>query len=286
MRLEAHVPEQAVLRREVFHLERDLADLVRLGRELVGELAAHHVADDVRHLQLAGRLGDHVGAVAHDGDIVRDALDLAHLVGDIDDADAAVAQHVDDAEQVFHFLLGERGGGFVEHDDLGIIGNCLGDLHHLTLGDGHGAHDAPGIDVDAELVEDGLGVPVHLLFIHHDPADRRVAAKPDIIHDRTLEGLVELLMHHGDAVEQRLLGVFEVDLSALEEYMPLVLAVDAEEAFHQRGFTRAVFAHQGVDRPGLQLQGDPVQGFDARKGFGDIRHPQEDIVRHILPSQT
>ena len=153
-----------------------------------------------------------------------------------------------------------------------------------TMREGHGAHDALGIDVHAELVEHGPRVPEHLLLIHHDPADGGIAAKPDIIHDRTLERLVQLLVHHGDAVLQRLLGVFEVDLSALKVNVPLVLLIDAEQAFHQRGLARAVFTHQGVDRTPLQFQRDAVQGFDAGKGFGDIRHSQEDVLCHIFPS--
>ena len=165
LKLERHVLEPGVHGREILDLEHHVgSNLIILGREAVGQLAAHHEADDLVHGELLGGTGGDPLAVAHDGDLVGDAQDLLHLVGDVHNAAAAVAQHVDNLEKMLDLLLGQRGGGLVKDDDLGVEGNRLGDFHHLALRYGHGAHDGLGVDADVKLLEDLHGVLIHLFF--------------------------------------------------------------------------------------------------------------------------
>ena len=91
---EGDVLQQGILGGEPFDLEIDLAGLVGLGRELVAQLTADHQADDVIHLQLGRGLRGHPGAVAHDGDLIGDALDFRHLVRNINDRHAPIPEHV------------------------------------------------------------------------------------------------------------------------------------------------------------------------------------------------
>ena len=185
---------------------------------------------------------------------------------------------------MLHFFLGEGGGGLVEDDDLGIIGDSLGNLHHLPLGNGHGAHDPVGIDLNSQLVKHLQGVLIHLALVDHDAAHLGVAAKPEVIHDRALERLVELLVHHGYAILQCFLGAFKIDFLAIQIDVAAVFGIDAEEAFHQRGFTGAIFTHQGMDSAPFHRQGDVIQGLDAGECFGNVRHLEQDIVLHIFLS--
>ena len=60
--------------------------------------------------------------------------------------------------------------------------------------------------------------------------------------------------------------------------MSAVLAVDAKETLHERGFPRAVFAHEGVHGSLFHRQGDAVQRLYAGKRLGDVRHLQEDLL--------
>ena len=200
MRLETDILQKTVLGGQIVDLQRDLAGLVGFRRKLVGQLTSDHVADDIRHFELGRGLGHHVRTVAHDGDIVGNPLDFRHLVRNVDNTHTAVTEHVDDPEQVLNLFFGQRGGGFVEDNDLGLVGDRLGDFHHLPLGNRHGAHDASGIHIDAELFKDRLGILQHFLFVDHDPADGGIAPQPDVVHDRALERLVQLLVHHGHAV--------------------------------------------------------------------------------------
>ena len=205
-------------------------------------------------------------------------------MADVDDTHAPVPQHVDDAEQVFHLLLGQGGSGLVKDDDLGIVGNRLGDLHHLPLGNRQGAHDAVGVHVDLQFLEDPHGLLIHLALVHHDAAHQRVAAQPQVIHNAALERLVQFLVHHGHTVFQRFFTGLEVDLAALQLDGAAVFGIDAEQAFHQRGFARAVLPHQGMDGALADGKGNVVQGLDAGEGFGDVAHLEQNLFTHAYPS--
>ena len=194
---------------------------------------------------------------------------------DIDNAAAAVPEHIDDLEQVLHLGLRQGGGGLVKYDHLGVEGDGLGNLHHLPLGHGHGAHNRFRIDADAQVVEDLHGGIVHFLFTG-EGACHGEAAKPHIVHDVALQRLVQFLVYHGNAVLQGFLGVLEVDLLALQIDVTGILGVNAKEAFHQSGLTGAVFAHQGMDRTGPHGQIDTVQSLDTGEFLGNALHAQQD----------
>ena len=202
-------------------------------------------------------------------------------MGDVDDAAATGAEHVDDLEQVLDFVFGQGRGGLVKDDDLGVVGNRLGDLHHLTLGNGHGGHDGLGIDIHAQLLEDLHGGVIHLL-LGSKGTGLGEAAQPHVVHDVALEGLVQLLMHHGHAVFQGFLGIFEVDFLAVQVDVAGILVVDTEQALHQGGLTGAVFAHQCVNRTGLDRQVDAVQSLDAGELLDDSFHAQQDSFLIVI----
>ena len=136
--------------------------------------------------------------------------------------------------------------------------------------------------MDLQLIEDLLGALAHGPFADHDAAHLGVTAQPEVVGDGAGQGLVELLMHHGNAVFHGLLGAFEVDFLPLQGDGAAVLGIDAEEALHQRGFARAVLSHQGVDGAGPDGQGDIVQGFDAGKRLADVSHFQQCRLIHIV----
>ena len=263
--------------RQALHLQQHAADLVVLGREAVCQLTAHHQLDDALHRHFRRRLCGDPRAIAHDGHFVGDTQDLLHLVGNINDAAAAVPQHIDDAEQVLHFLLSKRGGGLVEHDDVGMVRDSFGNLHHLALGHGHRAHNGARVHMDAQIIKNRRRISEHLFFGREGP-HRGIAAEPDIVHNIALECLVQLLMHHGDAVFQRLFRGFEADFLPIQQDLPAVLAVNAEQALHQGGLARPVFPHQRMHRAALYRQRNIVERLDAGEGLADIFHFEQNAV--------
>ena len=281
--LEGGVLQAGVFACDVLHVQNHIAGLVGLFREAVGQLAAHHQADDLVHGQLLGGAGCHPLTIPHDGHVVADAQDLFHLMGDVDDAAALVPQHVDDAEQMLHFRFRQRGGGLVEHDDLGIVGNRLGDLHHLPLGNRQSGHDGLGVNRDLQRIEDLFGLLCHDALAHHDAAHLGVAAQPQVILHAAGQRLVQLLMHHGHAVFQRILGALEVHFLAIQLDGARIPVIDTEQAFHQSGFARAVLTHQGMHGAGADGQVHIVQRLYAGEFLADASHLQQGRLVHNFP---
>ena len=280
-KLEAGLLQTGILTGQVFYLQDHVAGYIVLGREAVGQLTAHHQLNDLAHGQVLGVAGGHPLTVAHDGDLVADAEDLIHLVTDIDNAAAALAQHIDDAEQVLHLGLRQRGGRLVEHDDLGVVADGLGDLHHLPLGNGQRGHDGLGIHVNVQLLKDLPRALTHGGLADHDAARLGVAAQPQVVHHAAGQCLIQLLMDHGDAVFQRLLRIFEINFLAVQNDGAAVFGIDAKQALHQRGFSRAVLAHQRMDGTGPDGKGNAVQRLDTREFLCDIPHFQQCRLLHM-----
>ena len=135
-----------------------------------------------------------------------------------------------------------------------------------------------GVDVDLQVVEYGLGLLVHLAGVHHAQLVEREAAQPHVFHDGAAQHLVQLLVHHGHAVVQRVAGAGKGDRLAVHRDRAAVTGVDAEQALHQRGFSGAVFAHQRVNRARPQLQLCVIQRLDAGELLFDVQHLQQVLL--------
>lgn len=84
----------------------------------MGQFAAEHHGDQALARQIGGGAGADELAVAQHGDTVADCIDLLEKMGDEDDAQAALLQVVDDAEEQRHFLIVETCGGLIEDQHL------------------------------------------------------------------------------------------------------------------------------------------------------------------------
>ena len=97
--------------------------------------AADHHGDDLRHGR-AGRHGVDVATVAQYGDAVGNALDLIHLVRDVDNAHALAFEFADDAKQLLNLSVVERRRGLVHDQHAALVREGFGDFHHLLAGYG------------------------------------------------------------------------------------------------------------------------------------------------------
>ena len=190
MQLKAGLLQASVLAGEVLHLQNHIAWNIVLGGKAVGQLRAHHQTDDLIHGQFLGRAGGYPLTVPHDGDIVADAENFLHLMADVNNAAALAAQHIDNAEQMFHLHLGQRRGGLVKYDHLGVIADGLGNLHHLPLANWKRGHDGSGVHMYVKLLKNFLSPPPHDALADHDAAHLGVATQPQIVRDGAGQGLV------------------------------------------------------------------------------------------------
>ena len=203
-----------ILGGQVLHGQNGVARSVVHGGEAAFQRAAHHGGDQLVHVGLLGGLGHDQVAVPEHGDLITDLKDLIHLVGDIDECDPLLLQHPHHLEELVDLLHGQGGGGLVQNDDLGVIGDSLGDLTHLPLRNRHVPHGLRQVDGHAQLTEQLGSFLLHSAFVYHTGVGG-VAAQEQVVNDVPLQALVELLVDHGDPVFQSILGAGKADFLAV-----------------------------------------------------------------------
>ena len=126
-------------------------------------------------------------------------------MGNINQGDALLFQHPHHFKKFIYLLHGQGGGGLIQNNYLRIVGNCLGDLTHLPLGDRHIPHRLGQIDGHAKLAEQLGRLFLHAALIHDPHGVGGVASQEQIVDDIPLQALVKLLVNHGDSIFQ---GIF------------------------------------------------------------------------------
>src|SRR5262249_13015410 len=136
-------------------------------------------------------------------------------MADVDDADAALAQQADDVEQPPGVMLAQRRGRLVHDEDPGVLRECLGDLHTLTVADRERADDLADVEImDIEGRQELLSLAAHRAPIDGaEPRSRRVAEE-DVLRDRQLGEKQQLLIDRRDAGALRLERARERNLTA------------------------------------------------------------------------
>ena len=279
--LEAYIVEQ-IAQAQILHF--DAVIMVHIGDAHPGLLqlmADHHGGDGVR-LNGPGIHHAHHFAVAHDGEPVRDPVDLLQPVGDIEDAGALFPEALHGDEELLRLAGGEGGSGLVHDEELGLRGEGLQDLAHLPLGHAHGGHHLVGAEEEAVAVDERLHLAAHLLFVGEAPLHNLVAQE-DVFRDGQLRHQAELLIDDGDARLGCVVPVVDDDVLPVDVDLPVVLGVDAGDDFDDGAFPRAVLAHEGVDLSLADLQVDVFQHLDAVEGFADVLRPQDQFFAHCAP---
>ena len=181
----------------------------------------------------------------------------------------------DNLEQMLHFALGQSRSRLIHDQHIGFVGNRLGDLYHLPVGDTEVPNLAFRIERDVQPLEKLCGHVVHLAVVDEAEAVLRLAPDPDIFRHRHEWHQVELLMDHGDAILQRIERRFQADRQALQINLALIWNIYSSKDLHQRGFTGAVLAHQRMHRAALQPELHIVQRQHAGKFLADVFNVQE-----------
>ena len=139
-----------------------------------------------------------------------------------------------------------------------MVGQGLGNLHHLLLGHRQPLDLGSGVDVQLPLVQEQALAGL--------PADEDVLRHRQVLHQ------VQLLVDDADALALRVPGPVNFDLLAEILNGAPVLLVDAGENFHQGGLARPILSHQGHHFSGPHLQVRVVQRVDAGEVFLDAVH--------------
>ena len=262
---------------QVLHRQNGVAGSVVHGGEAAFQGTAHHGADQFAHVGLLGGLGHDQVTISQHRDFITDFKNLIHLVGDVDQGNALIPEHPHHLKELVHLFHRQGGGGLVQHDDLGVVGDGLGNLTHLPLGHRHVAHGLGQVYGHTQLAEQLGGLFLHDTLVH-DTSLGGVSAQEQVVHDVALQALVQFLVHHGNSVFQGILGAGEVDLLAVKVNSALVFLVCTEQALHHGGFTSAVLAHQAHDGAAFQVQIDVIQHPVTAEGLAHTANRQDNIV--------
>ena len=104
------------------------------------------------------------------------------------------------------------------------------------------------------------------LDVHKD-MDEYVDAKKNIFRCRKNINKLEMLMNHTDSVVKCILGGANNDLFIVYVYIAFIGKVNAGKHIHQSGLTAAIFAQQGQDLTGPDIQFHVVVCHNRAEGF-------------------
>ena len=240
-------------------------------------LAPHHVLDQLLGVQFRQLAGMDGLAVAEHGHAVADRAEFIEPVGDVDDAHAAIPQRPHDGENLMRLGFGERGRRLVEDQQAGPVMNGAADLDELLLRGAEVLHRPVCLQREAMFLDEALRLLLHMPPVH--PADRalRFSSQEDVLGDRQVLCQQTLLVHHGNAVRRGLGGSSKADGLPTPEHLAAIRLEKAGDYLHQRGFARAVLAHQQVNLAAIDGEIAVAQRDYASKAFLDAFQLKEHV---------
>ena len=242
----------------------------RQGLALVdgGDFASDHVVNDLVGGEIDEGAAVDGAAVAEDGDAVGDGVEFGEAVGDVDDAHAARAKVLCDAEDGGGFGVGERGRGLVEDEQAGCAVEGAADFDELLLGGAEFVDAGGGVEGEAVFIDEAAGFSFHAALVEQGAA-QGFAAEEDVLGDSEVRGEEGFLMDHRDAGLMGFGGAGEVGGLALPAHVAAVSAEHAGDDLHQSGFAGSVLADEGMDFTGVDLKVAALESGDASEVFFD-----------------
>ena len=257
-----------VAHHEVARLERDPARMRGALVDLQDDLAPDHRVGELRRRGLGGIEGrDHLAA-PHHRHAVGQAHDLAQLVGDEDDRLVLALEHPQHLEQLVGLGRRQHRGRLVEHQDFRAAHQRLQDLDPLLQADRQFADDRVGIDLEAVFPPE-LGEPLADRARALGEQRAALGAEHDVLEHAERRHQHEMLMHHADAVADRLARGADPDRLAVDADFAGVGFVEAVENRHQRRFAGAVLADDAVDDAALDDEIDVIVGVNRAEALVD-----------------
>ena len=266
------------MHRPVFHFKIvPVIDIRNALREAIRHIAANHALDDaiLGNITSVDQRFDH-RAIANDGDFIRDLLHLVQLMRNNDRCDALVPQTQKQLEQLFRFFIVQRGGRFIQNQQLYLFGQRLCDFHQLLFADAQRLHLYFGIYVKPNRFEQSFRFRMCARPIDNALRGQTFIAHEQIFRHGKLREQRKLLMDDYNAARFTVLNLFKfakftvkIDISGI-----CAVAVYAAEHIHQRGFPRTVFADQRMNMMFLYLKVHIGQRLYAGKQLCDALHFQ------------
>ena len=245
---------RARVRRAFFDPQDDLAPDHR-----VGELGRRRAGG------IEGR--DHLAA-PHHRDAIGQRHDLAQLVGDEDDGLVLALEDAQHLEQLVGFGRRQHRRRLVEHEDFGAADQRLEDFNSLLQADRQFADNGVGID-DEAIFAAQFAKPLADRAGALGEQRAALGAEHHVFEHGERRHQHEVLMHHADAVADRLARGADSDRLAVDADFASVGFIEAVQNRHQRRFAGAVLADDAVDDSALDDEIDVVVGVNRAEALVD-----------------
>ena len=184
--------------------------------------------------------GLHELAAAEHTDPVGDLEHLVQLVADEDHGHAFADERAEDLEELSRLLRRQHGRRLVEDQDVRSAIERLEDLDPLLLADADVLDTRLRVDREAETVRQFLHALLRRAVVEEDRVRRRLVAEDDVLGDGHHRDEHEVLVHHADAVGDRVLRRVKGHRLPVDQDLPLVGPIQAVEDVHQRRLPGAV----------------------------------------------
>ena len=144
-----------------------------------------------------------------------------------------------------------------------------------SAADGSSSTTIRALRESAEAIRNGHALAAEAAPVHDAETRFRQATEKDVLRDRQMRRLHELLIDHGDAeldhAERRRVR----DFGAVDANFAAAGRLRAGQHLHQRRFAGAVFPDQSVHFTGANVEIDVLQRHDAWERLGDALHLEE-----------
>ena len=220
-------------------------------------------------LSAAAYRADHL-AVLEDDDAIGEAHDVAHVVADQEDADALVAQALDEGADLRGFMGAQRRRRLVHDEDADVEMDGAGDGDRLALAARHLAHRPFDIgEIRVEAGERLGGLFGHPLLVEKAERGPQFAAEKEVRRRIEVIGQRQRLVDRLDRVAAGVVGRMEMHRFAGDADFPRGRRIDAGKDLDEHRFAGAVMADEGHDLARKNRQVDAFQRMQTAKTLGD-----------------
>ena len=222
--------------------------------------------------------------------------DLAQLVGDQHDGDAALLQRRQDAEELVGLLRRQHGAGLVQDQDPGAAEQHLQDFDALLLAHRQVGDLRVGIDGKPILARQALE-----LGARRGEAARQqrpaLGAQHQVLQHGEGVDQHEMLVDHADAVGDRVVRVVHAHGLAVDADLARIGAIEPVEDAHQGRLAGAVLADDAGDGALGDGQRHAAHGMHAaerlldagkldRRGCHHCKHRSDFPAFPVFPAES
>src|ERR1700722_6257846 len=258
----------SVAHHETARFQRDLAGMGDALFDAQDDLAADHGVGKLWRRGFRRLESRHHFAAPHDGDAIGEAHDFAQLVGDENDRLVLGLQETQHFEQLIGLGRRQHGGWFVKDQYFGAANQRLQNLDALLQSDRQFADDGVGVDFEAIFALELGELGANLLGAARQQS-AALGAQHDIFQNRQRLHQHEMLMHHADAMADRLARRGNAHRRAIDANFAGVRFIEAVEDRHQGRLAGAVLADDAVDDSALDAQVHVAVGVNRAESFVD-----------------